>query len=76
MNVLKYCQRIFLPSISSNDFTCFFALLLSSFKNKGKFSSCDFTFKTLEESWEAHEKMAVLGSAFVVRANQDIVSYY
>lgn len=35
-----------------------------------------FTFKTLNESWTDHEKMAVLGSAFVVRANQEILSYY
>lgn len=35
-----------------------------------------FTFKTLEESWEAHEKMAVIGSAFVCRANREILSYY
>lgn len=35
-----------------------------------------FTFKTLNESWSDHEKMAVLGSAFVCRANQEILSYY
>ena len=35
-----------------------------------------FTFKTLNDSWEDHEKMAVFGSAFVVRANREILSYY
>ena len=35
-----------------------------------------FTFKTLSEDWADHEKMAVLGSAFVCRANREISSYY
>lgn len=31
-----------------------------------------FTFKTLYEEWDNHEEMAIIGSGFVCRANQEL----